>query len=383
MERTPEHQLPGQLIEHLLGERGWTQEVLAIVLGYTRQAVNMIVSGSRRVDAEMALKLGTVFGIDAARFLDLQQKWDLKVAKAKLAEESDPGLIRRADLFGKLPVAEMIRRGWVAAKDVRDPAIEPALARFFGVESPDEIEVLPFAAKRTDVFGDPTAAQLAWFHRVRQIAQDMVLTAPYSEAALRAALPKLKRLMPAPEDAADVAPVLLGCGVRYAIVETIGNAKIDGVAFWLRDGVAPVIAVSTRFDRIDNFWFVLRHEIEHVLRGHGKGKVMLDADMGEGELADSSVAAEEQAANEAAADFCVSQDMLQQFIAAKTPIFTERDVRGFAHMLRVHPGIVAGQVRHATGRMELFHKLLAKIRFAVTAKATVDGWGDVVPLTQH
>jgi len=34
---------------------------------------------------------------------------------------------------------------------------------------------------------------------------------------------------------------------------------------WL-DDKSPVIALSMRFDRIDNFWFVLRHELEHVLR---------------------------------------------------------------------------------------------------------------------
>lgn len=381
MKEGTDHRTPGQLLRDLLDQRGWNQGVLAAVLGRDNAVVHRLVSDKRPIDAEMALTLEGIFGVPAETFLDIQKRYDLSHARM-VSRGTDPGLARRADLFGRLPVTDMIKRGWIAANDIRDPRVESELARFFGVESPDEIEVLPFAAKRTDVYGEPSAAQLAWFHRVRRIAQEM-LVGPYSEARLRSALPKLKKLMTAPEDSADVAPILMDCGIRFAIVETIGNAKIDGVAFWLHDGVAPVIGMSTRFDRIDNFWFVLRHEIDHILRGHGRGKVMLDSAPGADEPLEATVADEERVANESAAEFCVPQEQLRKFIAVKTPVFTERDIKGFAHLLRVHPGIVAGQLRHATKRNELFHKLLVKIRFAAVTKATVDGWGDVVPLTQH
>lgn len=364
----------------MLEERGWTNRVLATVLGRDPAVVNRLVADKRPVDAEMALMLESVFGVQADRFMELQAKYELSLARM-VSSGPDAGMALRAELFGTLPVSEMIKRGWIVAHDVRDPNVEHELARFFGAPSPAEIEVLPFAAKRTDVFGKPAPAQLAWFHRVRQIAQEMIVPR-YSEARLRAALPKLKKLMTAPEDAADVAPILMDCGVRFAIVETIGNAKIDGVCFWLQDGVAPVIGMSTRFDRIDNFWFVLRHELEHALSGHGRGKVMLDSAPGADEPLDDAVAEEERIANAAAAEFCVPQERLRKFVAVKKPIFTERDVRGLAHLLRVHPGIVAGQLRYATQRNELFHKLLSKIRFAVAAKATVDGWGDVAQVTQ-
>ena len=35
----------------------------------------------------------------------------------------------------------------------------------------DQIEVLPHAAKKTDVLGEATPAQIAWLYRVKQIAQ--------------------------------------------------------------------------------------------------------------------------------------------------------------------------------------------------------------------
>jgi HTH-type transcriptional regulator/antitoxin HigA len=86
---------------------------------------------------------------------------------------------------------------------------------------------------------------------------------------------------------------------------------------------------------------------------------------------------EERIANEAAANFCVPRTRLDNFIARKAPMFTERDIRGFAATLQVHPGIVAGQLQHRTERYDLFRNHLAKIRSIITPNAEFDGWGDV------
>ncbi|MFX8692489.1 hypothetical protein ABTM44_18400, partial [Acinetobacter baumannii] len=72
----------------------------------------------------------------------------------------------------------------------------------------------------------------------------------------------------APEETRNVPRLLQEAGVRFVIVEGLPGSKIDGVCFWL-DDKSPVIGMSLRFDRIDNFWFVLRHECAHVLHGHG------------------------------------------------------------------------------------------------------------------
>jgi HTH-type transcriptional regulator/antitoxin HigA len=61
-------------------------------------------------------------------------------------------------------------------------------------------------------------------------------------------------------------------------------------------------------------------------------------------------------------------------------MFAERDIRGFAATLQVHPGIIAGQLQHETGRYDLFRNHLVKIRSVVTPNAYVDGWGDVAPI---
>lgn len=374
----PEYKTPGQLIKALLETRGWNQRILAIVVGMDETAIAKIIGGTRPVTAELALSLSEAFRVDAEQFLELQKSYDL--AKARITSKPDPKRATRATLFGELPIAEMIKRGWLDIQDMRDaPQVESALLKFFDVKSLEEIEILPHAAKKTAVATPATSVQLVWIHRVMTLAREMMVSR-FTEFTIRDAIKKLGLLRQAPEEASRVPVILAEAGIRFVVVESLKAAKIDGVTFWL-DEESPVIGMSLRFDRIDNFWFVLRHELEHVLRGHGREAVIMDAEL-ERERAGTgpTIPEEERMANEAAANFCVPKQELHKFIVRKAPLFLERDVLGFANTLRIHPGLVAGQLQRHTSRYDLLRNHLVKIRSIVATNAMVDGWGDVAPV---
>lgn len=376
---TTQYRTPGHLIEDLLAARGWTQAVLAAVLGIDRTGINKLVKGARPIDAEMALRLSEIFGLEAEQFLELQKAYDL--ARARIEFRPDPDLANRAQLFGSFPIAEMIQRRWIEAADVQDmPKIESSLAKFFGVSNISEIEVFPHAAKRTNVFGPCLPIQLAWLYRVKGIASEMLVARKFTPTIAQSVLSQLKPLMIGPEPARKVPKILAEAGIRFMIVEALSGSKIDGVTTWLDDH-SPVIAMTLRHDRIDNFWFVLRHELEHVIQGHGKISAMLDVEL-EGDRAGTGqvIAEEERIANSAASDFCVPNRSLDSFVARKSPLFRDNDLLGFAATLKVHPGIAVGQLQHRTGRYEIFRNHLVKVRASIAPSAMVDGWGDVVPV---
>lgn len=198
----------------------------------------------------------------------------------------------------------------------------------------------------------------------------------YSKQYLENSTENMRSLLMAPEEARHVPRVLHECGVRFVIVEPLPQLKIDGVCFWLDDH-APVIGLSMRFDRIDNFWFVVRHEIEHVIRGDGRNNQgMVDAELqGEGASVSELLPSEERIANAAAADFCIPTGKIESFIARKSPLFYEKDVLAFSRLNGVHPGLAIGQLQHRTGRYDYLKKYQVKIRQFVLPGAMVDGWG--------
>lgn len=375
-----DHSTPGQLIAELLEQRGWSQRTLAVVLEKDESTINKIIAGKGSVTTDTALALEDVFGVSADRFLELQRKYDLAVAR--ISTKPDRARATRATLFGDLPIAEMLKRGWIQSDTPQDTkSIEKQLVKFFGAASSDEIEILPHAAKKTLVNSEPSPAQLAWLYRVKAIAQELMVP-KYSQAALERTLPKLHALMVAPEEARHIPRLLAECGIRLVIVQSLPTAKIDGVCFWL-DEFSPVIGLSIRFDRIDNFWFVLRHELEHVRLKHGlaTGTMILDTELEGGKAGQGSdVPEEERAANAAAQEFLVPIAKMDGFVARKAPFFSERDFLAFAKILGVHPGIVAGQLHHKTGRYDRFRQYLMSIREEIGTGVAIDGWGDVYPL---
>ncbi len=355
---------PGTYIKMELEARGWTQRDLAFILGQLEQQLNPLLSGKRAITPDMARLLGDAFGVAPQFFANLQTQYDLANAK-----DPDPAVKTRADLQNVYPVRDMIRRGWVS--DGEASLLQLQVDRFFEGERED----LAFAAKKTH-YEEVTPHQKAWVYRVRQLARRMDVP-QFSEDKLRTALSRLHPLLLDPEAVRDVPRILGECGVRFVVVEALPGAKIDGVCTWLDDS-SPVIGLSTLYDRVDNFWFVLRHEIEHVLRGDGKSTLgMVDNLSGDDALDGVGIAEEEREANRAAADFCIPKQKIDSFYVRKHPYFSERDVIGFASVMGVHPAIVVGQLQRRMGRYDYLRKYQVQIRKHLLPHAVADGWGNV------
>lgn len=348
------------------------QSDLAFVLGQPVQGLNAIIAGRRGISPDMSKALGEALGVPPDHFADLQMAYDLARAK-----DPEPAVSVRAAVLQKYPVREMIRRGWLHPSDTDD--LPTQLAKFFGLRNMDEVPYLSYAARKSgyEERGIPPT-QLVWLFRVRQVASAMVVPR-YSQRALTVALERLHELLIAPEAARHVPRLLSECGIRFVMVEALPQGKIDGVCFWL-DANSPVVGMSTRFDRIDNFWFVLRHELEHVLHKHGTREEMVDAEL-EGARAgtEDGLPAEEKVANAAASAFCVPPDRLDSFLRRKHPFYYEKDVVAFATLHAVHPGIVIGQMQHRLQRYDYLKKYQVKIRQHVLPGAIADGWRQSVP----
>lgn len=362
---------PGEYLKGELEERGWTQEEFASIIGRPAAVVNQIISGKRGISPETAREIGAALGTSAIYWMNLEaafRLWHAGPAPKRINQ-----LARIRELY---PVREMLKRGWVKESD-NPEELETQVKGFFGIADLSEVPKLMHAAKKSGYPDEISGAQRAWLFRVKQIASALQVGA-YSKAALRSAIERLRALRGQIDGIAQVPRVLSDCGVRFVIVEHVPASKIDGVCFWLSRGEAsPVVGLSLRMDRVDNFWFVLRHEIEHVLNEDGREVAVVDVDT-LSTVSDTQISMEERRANRAATEFCVPNAEMADFIVRHEPMFAEHRVVNFANRMGVHPGLVVGQLQWRTGNYKLFRKYLVSVRPIITPVAVTDGYGQVL-----
>lgn len=357
---------PGEFLREELEAREWSQQELADILGRPPRLVSELISGKRAVTPETARGLADAFGTSAEYWMNLESQYQLSKVRP-----ADDQVARKARLYGKFPVREMLRRGWIQASESID-VLEQRFCEFFGISQMDAQPLLTHYAKKTDATNDVTPLQLAWLFRVRSLAIQQVIPS-YSRQKLIKAVEELKKLLLAPEEARHVPRILAEAGVRLVLVEPISGSRIDGACFWLAED-KPVIGMTLRYDRIDNFWFVLRHEIEHVLQEDGRveGDLIIDSDVG---VENEALSECEIRANAAGADFCVPSAQLDNFVARVQPYFSEQKVLAFAQRLNVHPGLVVGQLQRKLNRHDFLRKHQVKVRACILPSADADGWG--------
>lgn len=359
---------PGEYLKDELDARGWTQQEFAEIIGRSSKLVNEIIAGKTSITPGTASEIGAALGTGAMLWLNLENEYRLAHAQPVAKDIERKGRLRQ-----EFPVREMQKRAWVP-KTASVDELERSVLDFYQITHLHERSPVACAAMRR-AYGAPLSRiQEALLLRIRELARG-VHAKPYKEDVLRARLDDLKSLMQEPEEIRRVPKLLADCGVRLVICEPIAGSKLDGVCTWL-NATSPVIGLTLRHDRIDNFWFVLRHEIEHIFRRDGQGPegvgFVIDDDL---DAAGDDLPVEEVAANAAAAEFCVPEDQMASWIARVGPLFSRERVVGFAAVQRVHPGVVVGQLQRRLRRWDLFRPMLVKIRHLITPVTITDGYG--------
>jgi HTH-type transcriptional regulator/antitoxin HigA len=360
---------PGEIIREELDKRGWTQADLARILNRPLPTVNEIIVGKRAIMPEMAVALGAALGTSPEQWMKLESDYRLSLVRGSDVD----GVSRRVRLFDVAPVKEMERRGWIKHTDSIEE-LERELCRFFNVETIEQEPQITVATKRSISTEPLNPAQRAWCFRARQLAQT-VHAENFREELLPHCETRLRELAAFKDEACNIPKVLAGFGIRFVVVEPLAASKIDGAAFWLSPEM-PVIALAIRYDRIGSFWFSLAHEFAHIKNGDAS----IDSELvGESAMPTEAKTDIERRADEQAANLLIPAEKLQSFITRVSPLYSKTRINQFAHVMKIHPGIVVGQLQH---RGEISwranREMLASVRSLVTSTALTDGWGRIL-----
>jgi HTH-type transcriptional regulator/antitoxin HigA len=219
-----------------------------------------------------------------------------------------------------------------------------------------------------------TAAQRVWCFRARNLASDLIV-APYAPERMGDCEARLRHLLAFAPETSRVPRVLSDHGIRLVIIQPLSDSKIDGAAMWLNES-SPVIVLSIRMDRIDSFWFTLFHELSHIKHVDA---LSIDSRLrGEDATFSAEKPAFERRADEDAAGAMIPEERLNSFIRRVAPLYSKDRIIQFAHTIKVHPGIIVGQLQHRGEiKFSANREMLVKVRQRIASVAVTDGWGTV------
>lgn len=137
-------------------------------------------------------------------------------------------------------------------------------------------------------------------------------------------------------------------GIAVVIEPHLPKTYLDGAAFLREDG-SPVIGLTLRHDKLDNFWFTLLHELAHVSWHLAPERSAIFDD-----LAKTATDEIEREADAKATETLIPQK--QWRFAAVRESQTAEDARSLAQTVQRHPAVIVGRLQRETDN----YRLLAK-----------------------
>jgi HTH-type transcriptional regulator/antitoxin HigA len=142
-------------------------------------------------------------------------------------------------------------------------------------------------------------------------------------------------------------------GIHFVTEDHLPRTHLDGAAFWASTD-RPVVALTLRYDRLDNFWFTLCHELAHVSLHLEKDRSGAFVDDLKAEGSDDM----EMKADAFAADVLVPAGKWNA--SGLQSNWSTKAVISFAERLRIHPAIVAGRIRRERDNYRILSNLVGR-----------------------
>lgn len=321
-------------------EKGLKQADLVPYLG-TSSRVSEILNKKRPLTVQMIRALSIGLGISADTLVGLSHP-----DTAQTKNDID---------WGKFPVKEMAKRGWIQKTTGQVKSSIEDIVKSFISESGLQFGAASF---RRTLSGDATSpttqyALYAWLARIIQKAREKKPTlGRFDQEKLSSQfLRELAQLSWSEKGPLLAIEFLEKNGIAVIIEPHLKGTLLDGAALKDIDGT-PIVALTLRFDRLDNFWFTLLHEVAHLWKHVGKEEAFLD------NLSTESEDRREAEANRLARDAFIPRLVWKRCDAHLSP--SKENIEILSRELKIHPAIIVGRIRRELGNYSLFSDLVGQ-----------------------
>ena len=319
-------------------EKGLKQADLIPYFG-TSSRVSEVLNRKRPLTVQMIRALSLGLGISAETLIGL--------GKIAVPEKQEID-------WSKFPIKEIMSRGWLEQVTDRFGGSAENLVKNYIAGSGLQFGTASFRRTLSGEAKSPTTiyALYAWLARIIQRTryksyrlgkfEKERLTAPFLREIAQMSWSERGPLL--------AIEYLQNHGISVVIEPHLKGTQLDGAALKDIDG-RPIIALTLRFDRLDNFWFTLLHEIVHIWK-HVDNEMEAFVD----DLSASSEDRREAEANRLASEAFIPRHIWKRSDAYISP--SKDTIENLARELKIHPAIIVGRLHKESGNFALFNSMV-------------------------
>lgn len=331
---------PIEAIKFRMDQAGLKPADLIPYLG-SRSRVSEILSGKRQLTIDMIRSLSEGLGIPAK----------VLIKQPEVNEESE------YQNWDNHLVAEMEARGYFGTASLRKYGKIELLKNFFSpIGSPAQIGgLLRKSNYRSSPLTDKRALS-AWAVSVLKKAKKVKVPKKYKHGTIGLAfMQELAKL-----SAKDNGPILAQeylkkHGIILVVEPHFSKTYLDGATILINKN-NPIIGITLRYDRPDNFWFTLMHEVAHIAL-HYDQDISFFYDEFEN-IKGLDIGSKEKEADNLASEALVPSSKWEISPAKLIP--SSIAASSLAKELGVHIAIIAGKIRYEGDKWAYLNNIIGK-----------------------
>ncbi|MBN2863025.1 MAG: HigA family addiction module antidote protein [Bacteroidales bacterium] len=254
---------PGQYIKDFLEDKGWSQEELAELIDMSPKQLSQIINDKVRITIETARLLGKAFETSAELWINLDTQYRLSIESDSKKENATE---RKLKIIKRMPASEILKKGWFKGNTSAEGYEN--LYRSIWSTDPDDNSVYEkpkhtYCARQKKDTSEYTDNYTLTWKKVAEIKSRNIVVPEYDKRKLLDIVSTYSRYTSMEDGITRIVSDLNEAGIKFFVLSHVSKTYLDGACFFQEDN--PVIVYTGRFDRVDNFWFTLAHEIAHVL----------------------------------------------------------------------------------------------------------------------
>jgi HTH-type transcriptional regulator/antitoxin HigA len=242
------------------------------------------------------------------------------------------------------PIHEMVKEGWIQTKkEIRGN--EEEIMREYIVDAGGMERFSQFLFRQSSSLWKSLRtnryALMAWCLRVLELSRKFPLENKYKQGSID--LSEISKLSYFDQGPLLAREYLEKHGIQFFVVPHLKKSFLDGAAMILEED-SPIVALTLRYDRIDNFWFCLLHELAHITKHLSTNAINIIID----ELEQQRVITGGEDKNEKEADKIAQNALIPKKFWEKVNLEEKdlsKEVIRLSEKLKIHPAIIAGRIR--------------------------------------